>query len=57
MNRKYAVIIGAGISGLTAARILAEAEYHVTVLEKRSHIGGNVYCEDVEGIHVHRISA
>ncbi len=24
------------------------------VVEKRDHIGGNVYCEDVEGIHVHR---
>lgn len=27
------------------------------VVEKRSHIGGNVYCEDVEGIHVHRYGA
>lgn len=54
MNRKYAVIIGAGISGLTAARILAEAEYHVTVLEKRSHIGGNVYDYFENGVLVHQ---
>ena len=27
------------------------------VVEKRNHIGGNVYCEDVEGIHVHKYGA
>ena len=27
------------------------------VVEKRDHIGGNVYCEEVEGIHVHRYGA
>lgn len=27
------------------------------VIEKRDHLGGNIYCEDVEGIHVHKYGA
>lgn len=52
--KKQAVIVGAGISGLTAARILAEAGYRITVLEKRTHIGGNVYDYFEDGILVHK---
>lgn len=51
---KRALIIGAGISGITAARLLAEKEYQVTVLEKRNHIGGNVYDYFDEGVLVHK---
>lgn len=51
---KQMIVIGAGISGLTAARILAEAGYQVTILEKRSHIGGNVYDYFENGILVHK---
>ena len=39
------LIIGAGISGCTVARCLAEKGYIVTVIEKRSHIAGNCYDE------------
>ncbi len=42
-NKNEILVVGAGISGLTAARILAEAGYHVRVLEKRATVGGNVY--------------
>jgi len=37
------LVVGAGISGLTAARLLAEKDHNITVIEKRSHIGGNCY--------------
>lgn len=51
---KHVIVAGAGISGLTAARILAEAGYQVTILEKRSHIGGNVYDYFDSGVLVHK---
>lgn len=51
---KKALMIGAGISGLTAARILAERGFQVTVLEKRGHIGGNVYDYYDHGVLVHK---
>lgn len=51
---KRVLIIGAGISGITAARMLAESGYQVTILEKRSHIGGNVYDYFEDGILVHK---
>ncbi|MBQ0099304.1 MAG: FAD-dependent oxidoreductase, partial [Firmicutes bacterium] len=37
------LVIGAGLSGLTVARILAENDKKVTVIDKRNTIGGNVY--------------
>jgi len=37
------LIVGAGITGLTLARLIAEKDKNVTVVEKRSHIGGNCY--------------
>ncbi len=51
---KQAVIVGAGISGLTVARLLAQGGYQTTILEKRNHIGGNVYDERIDGILVHK---
>lgn len=42
-NKKTAVVVGAGLSGSVAARILAENGYNVTVYEKRDAPGGNAY--------------
>jgi len=47
------LIVGAGLFGAVCARELTDAGKRVLVIEKRPHIGGNVYTEDVEGIHVH----
>ena len=53
-----ALVVGAGYAGAVCARRLAEAcGYKVAVVEKRDHIAGNVYTEDVEGIHVHKYGA
>ena len=51
------LIVGAGLFGAVFARQAMDAGKSVTVIEKRDHIGGNVYTEPVEGIHVHRYGA
>ena len=48
------LIVGSGLYGSTFAHFAKEAGKRCLVLEKRKHLGGNVYCEDVEGIHVHK---
>lgn len=40
---KNVLIVGAGISGATCARILAEKNYNITVIDKNNFIGGNCY--------------
>ena len=48
------IIAGAGFSGATAARCLAEAGRRVLLLERRRHLGGNAYdCYDEAGVLVH----
>ncbi len=57
MKKYDYVLVG---SGLYAGVWAYEARKHgktCLVVEKRDHIGGNVYCEDMEGIHVHRYGA
>lgn len=49
------VVTGAGITGMTVARILAEAGKKVLVLDRRNHIGGNCHDEyDEHGILIHK---
>ncbi len=47
------LIIGAGLYGATCARELIDAGKKVLIIDKRSHIAGNVYTENTEGINVH----
>lgn len=47
------LIVGAGLYGSVMARELHDAGKSILVLEKRNHIGGNVYTKNVEGINVH----
>jgi UDP-galactopyranose mutase len=47
------VIVGAGFFGSICAHELTKRGKRVVVLEKRNHIGGNVYTENRDGINVH----
>ena len=51
------LIVGAGLFGAAFAREAVDAGKSVLVIDKRDHIGGNVYTESVEGINVHRYGA
>ncbi|MBQ1903075.1 MAG: NAD(P)-binding protein, partial [Ruminococcus sp.] len=51
------LIVGSGLFGAVCARELADAGKKVLVLEKRGHIGGNIYTEKIEGINVHKYGA
>ena len=51
------IIIGAGLAGSTMACELTNAGKKCLVIEKRAHIGGNVYTKNVEGINVHEYGA
>ena len=51
------LIVGAGLYGATCARELTDAGKKCLVIDKRPHIAGNVYTEQVEGIQVHRYGA
>lgn len=51
------LIIGSGLFGSTMAHRLCNKGENVIVLEKRPHLGGNIYCESVEGINVHKYGA
>ena len=48
------LVIGAGFFGSTFARTVAEKGKTVLIVEKRNHIGGNCYSENIEGINVHK---
>ena len=51
------LIVGAGLFGAVFAREAMDRAKRVLVLDKRSHIGGNVYTESVHGIDVHMYGA
>ena len=51
------LIVGAGLSGAIFAYEANKRGKKVKVIDKRDHIGGNIYCENVEGINVHKYGA
>lgn len=58
MKREYDyLIVGAGLFGATFAHIASKRGEHCLVIDKRSHVGGNIYCEEIEGINVHKYGA
>ena len=51
------LIVGAGLFGSVFAREATDAGQKVLVIDKRSHTGGNIYCEKIAGINVHKYGA
>ena len=51
------LIVGAGLYGCTFAHLARQKGKRCLVIDKRPHLGGNIYCEEVEGIHVHKYGA
>jgi UDP-galactopyranose mutase len=51
------LIVGSGLFGSTFAYRAKKAGKKCLVIDKRSHLGGNVYCENIEGINVHKYGA
>lgn len=51
------LIVGAGLFGAVFAREMTDAGKRCLVIDRRPHIGGNVYTEELEGIQVHRYGA
>ena len=48
------LIVGAGLFGSTFARLATDSGRTCLVIDKRQHLGGNVYCDNVDGIIVHK---
>jgi len=58
MAEKYDVlVVGSGLFGAVIVREALDRGKSVLVLERRSHVGGNCYTEEVEGINVHKYGA
>ena len=51
------ILVGAGLYSAVIAWHAKQAGKSCLVLERRSHIGGNIYCEEIEGINVHKYGA
>lgn len=51
------LIVGSGLFGATFAHFAKKQGKRCLVIEKRTHLGGNIYCENVEGINVHKYGA
>lgn len=51
------LIVGAGLFGCMFAHMATQRGKKCLVIDKRPQLGGNLYCEHLEGIHVHRYGA
>lgn len=57
MKKYDYILVGSGLYSGVFAYLAGKEGKRCLVVEKRDHIGGNIYCEEVEGIHVHRYGA
>lgn len=57
MQKYDYLIVGSGLFGSTFAYRAKQLDFKVLVIDKRPHLGGNIYCEEVEGIQVHKYGA
>ena len=51
------LIVGSGLFGATFAYRAKQTGKRCLVIDKRPHLGGNVYCEEIEGVNVHKYGA
>lgn len=51
------LIVGSGLFGATFAYEMKKAKKKCLVIDKRNHVGGNIYCESIENIDVHKYGA
>ncbi len=51
------LIVGSGLFGSVFAHEMTKRGASCLVIEKRSHVGGNIYCDEIEGIRVHTYGA
>ena len=58
MQKQYDyLIVGAGLFGSVFAHEATKKGKKVLVIDRRQHTGGNIYCENIEGINVHKYGA
>jgi UDP-galactopyranose mutase len=57
MKKYDYLIVGAGLYGAVFAHEVTKQGKTCLVIDKRNHFGGNVYCENIEGINVHKYGA
>ncbi len=57
MKKYDYLIVGSGLFGSTYAYYAKQAGMRCLVIDKRPHLGGNVYCDNIEGINVHKYGA
>ena len=57
MKKYDYVLVGSGLFNGVFAYLARQKNKSCLVVEKRDHIGGNIYCEEMEGIHVHKYGA
>lgn len=57
MKKYDYLIVGSGLFGATFAYRAKQQGKRCLVIERRPHLGGNIYCENIEGINVHKYGA
>ena len=58
MFKKYDyIVVGSGLYGATFSYFAKKKNKKVLIIEKRNHIGGNIYTEEIDGINVHKYGA
>lgn len=57
MKQVEYLIVGSGLFGSTFAYKAKQAGKKCLIIDKRPHLGGNIYCKNVEGINVHKYGA
>lgn len=57
MKKYDYVLVGGGLYAGVFAYLARKKGKQCLVVEKRDHMGGNIYCQEIEGIHVHRYGA